>query len=695
MKIEIPDGLKIPYRPWAFFFLFFSVNFILSSDVISLSFRLEAVLLGLILLLAAGFVRYRDVPSGTHGFGDTEISLPLISWPVLFILGIFSLFIRFWHLGCSDWWARGDEAITGLGAIALKRHWNWDAFEYFGQIPTTLSRICYLLIRLTHDPLFSLQFSTASLSAIAVFFGYKACRQFFSASFSRGMALLLMFDFFSLWTARTGYSASLYLLWEWMVFYLLGKLLTAPGPWKDKKAAFLLGLAGGLGPLMLTPWPMVVLFLILLLGLIAWHFPNRYRTPWMLFMGSLFLTLAPFLYLVFTGQYGQHISKISVWNHFSWKNQFWVLTEYISDLFWRYPHGFDSTPCDRFLNPILGSCFWLGVLEIPRMGRKGWALGLAVPFFLLPGFLSTSFEPLRILSVVPFLLLLSALGLQTLIHDLRPPRRVPLLVILLLASSLVDIGRLYASHGEGEGQLAFESLRPFISNQKSGYLFLLPVSADPSYPNLAYSTYCSNAAWNPDLPLGNIQWAAVFTDAHYLPSLAQRFSGSQWMTLPSMESGGRIHNILGLIPVTAENKELFRSWRDFYELLQDINWEETNLVNGKSREKVLRDLLVLYPRIPQDPFLQSCFLEKLTYQFSWENTFYPEDTWTNWKNFSGVFQESFNQSYQDAELCEKYGHLLAVEGDDAGAKKIFQKAMKLSPGNPWLKDEMKQLGLGS
>ena len=88
-------------------------------------------------------------------------------------------------------------------------------------------------------------------------------------------------------------------------------------------------------------------------------------------------------------------------------------------------------------------------------------------------------------------------------------------------------------------------------------------------------------------------------------------------------------------------------------------------------------------------------MEKLTYQFSWENTFYPEDTWTNWKNFSGVFQESFNQSYQDAELCEKYGHLLAVEGDDAGAKKIFQKAMKLSPGNPWLKDEMKQLGLGS
>lgn len=663
------------------------------------------VLLGALALLIGGIAVHNRTFSKPNEIEDFNLApRSLILW-ILGLAGIFSLILRFWHLGHSDWWPTGDETLTGWGALELGRHWNWDLFETFGQIPTTLSRIFCWMIRWTHDPLWSLQFSTACLSSLSIFMGYKASRQFFPRTLSAVTALLIMFSYFPLWSARTGYMVSLNLLWEWTVFYFLGKFIYSAKPRAIQRNAVLLGLACGLGPLMSSSWPILVLLISFILVFNVCEENPFSLTSLISFSLALLVVLSPFLGLVWNGQFGQHFMKVSIWYQFSILKQLQLIGEYVSALFWRYPAGESVPPGQAFLNPILSSCLGLGILELPRLGKRGTILFIGLFLFMLPGFLTNNFEPLRMITALPLILVVSAWGLHSLVLNLRPDRRVFILILVLLVSSLVDIDRLYgtslrwlsrqadSSAGKGEGQAAYDSLRSFISKQKPGYLFLLPIHSDPTYPNLPYSTYWMNAAWNPDIPLSNIHWAALFTDVHYLPFLERRFVSAQWEALPSSETVGKSRNILGLIPVTGENDQLFKKWRDFYGTLQDINWKETNLPNGTSHLEVVRSLLDFYPRVPDDPFLQSYFFEKLAYQYSWENTFYPMDTWTNWDHLSGTFKISFDESYQDAELCEKYGRLLAVAGKDAEAKGMLKKALSLSPGNPRLNDEMKQLGL--
>jgi hypothetical protein len=269
----------------------------------------------------------------------------------------------------------------------------------------------------------------------------------------------------------------------------------------------------------------------------------------------------------------------------------------------------------------------------------------------------------------------------------------------------MDAARLYPSLGHffnpgvgitatpGEGRQAYECLQPLFSDRKPIYLFseLIPEGSDQS---LAFSTYFVNAAWNPDLPLDGIKWAVVLTDRHYVPFLYKRFPGSRWLSFSPASDGKESRHILGIIPVTEETAPVFRQWRDYYGTLQDINWNTTNLPNGTSHRKILESLMAFYSRVPEDPLLQSCFFEKLVYNFSWENTFYPGDTWTDWANFSNLFHQSFDKSYQDLDLCEKFGRLLAVEGQGAEAKRLFEKGLRLSPGNPLLKYEIQRLGAG-
>lgn len=706
MKRFFQSDIKISYHPWAYFLLFLLAHLLLSLRDLPLTLRLFLILFGFLLPLGFGAFTVWKTPArpplALEGRGSFFVPVP---WPLWVLAGSAAVVLRFWGLGRSAWWPNQDETLTGTGAIALLRHWNWNLFEAFPQMPTTLSRFCAGLVLWTHDPLFSLQFSTAFVSCLAIPMAYLACRRYFTGAFSALAVFLFMFSFWGLWTARTGYPVAPFVLWELAVFYALGKFLPAADPGAKIKSAVFLGLCAGLGPYSWISWPAVVLFVLVLL---AWKFwDSRFRDwPVVLSFSLPFLAVsAPFWVYFLGGHYGRHIQSISTWNHFSLAGQFQIVARYIAALFWWCPPAGAGLPAfGGFLNALLASCFWLGVLELFRLGKKGLALGLGLFLFLLPGFLSVGFEPLRILSVFPLLLVLAVRGIQALALALPPSRRIPWVALIVLASAGMDVLRFYppqqwfspqsnpAQVFKGEGRQVYGFLQPYFSKQDPGLLFseMLPETTDPS---LDYETYFMNAAWNPDCSPAGVRWAALLTDSHYAPFLGRRFSGSQWVALPSPTSGKAGRRILGILPVTAENRSLFMEWRDFYGPLQEINMKILDLADGDPRSAILADLLALYPRVPNDPFLQSCFFEKLVFNYTWEKTFHPEDIWADWANFSAVFHASFARSYQDPALCEKFGRLLAVEGQTAEAKKVFQKALKLSPGNPWLKQEIGEMGL--
>ena len=151
---------------------------------------------------------------------------------------------------------------------------------------------------------------------------------------------------------------------------------------------------------------------------------------------------------------------------------------------------------------------------------------------------------------------------------------------------------------------------------------------------------------------------------------------------------------MGLIWMDPQSGSRLSSWKSFYSFYSNLNFRIMDLANGKSRLDILKDMVASYDRVPRDPFLQSCYFEKLLFNYSWEKTFYPEESWTNWDHFSIIFTNCFDRSSQDLVLCEKYGRLLASEGQIIQSRVMLEKALVLSPQNPLLLYEIKQLDWG-
>ncbi|MGH7739584.1 MAG: hypothetical protein ACREL1_05505, partial [bacterium] len=144
---------------------------------------------------------------------------------------------------------------------------------------------------------------------------------------------------------------------------------------------------------------------------------------------------------------------------------------------------------------------------------------------------------------------------------------------------------------------------------------------------------------------------------------------------------------LGIIPVNTQNRTIFKQWQNYYVAVQKIDFDYINTPTGQPETRVLQNLLKLYASVPDDPFLQSCFFEKLFFYYSFEKTFYPEDSQTNFKNFGGVLKKSFEKSLRDWVVREKYAGFLYLSGRSQEARRILEPALRSNPGNPILLDE--------
>ncbi len=120
-----------------------------------------------------------------------------------------------------------------------------------------------------------------------------------------------------------------------------------------------------------------------------------------------------------------------------------------------------------------------------------------------------------------------------------------------------------------------------------------------------------NRALGPGLPLEKNRWAAFLAPVHYSPYLSRQFPGMHGTLLPSQIEGRASDHFLGVIPLSPQNLPVFREWLRGYQILWRIDSQIMGLSDGKSRRQVLENLLAAYVGFPRDPFLQSCYFEKL------------------------------------------------------------------------------------
>ena len=232
-----------------------------------------------------------------------------------------------------------------------------------------------------------------------------------------------------------------------------------------------------------------------------------------------------------------------------------------------------------------------------------------------------------------------------------------------------------------------------MASQKGpGLIFsqLIPVTHDYS---LYYSTYPFNALLNPALSMQRAQWCALVTDRHYQPLLLKLFPDSQWISLPTSKPG-----VEDPAYPFFDCRDSFQPSRPFeleghlrqvpggrFQILQPGEWKTQKIHPQKFIG--LLPLHLLGPLSPVRILENSCPL------FLGKNLLSRRQL-DELDEFFQVFQ---NRSGPDSRIrnCARNLETAGLGGQTAQARDVFNEALKLSPGNPWLLTEIQQLGLES
>lgn len=599
----------------------------------------------------------------------------------LVILG--AVFFRFIHLTSLSQWPLTDEAKSGYYALQLASHGVGTAqFLYdFSQLPPLYIWLEGIFFKLFGVSLISLWCFPAILSLLTVVVFYLGARAHFSKSFALLLAGLMAFSFWPLYAGRFSHQGSLLLLWECLAFWMAGKLAKAKVD-EIRRYGFYLGLLAGAGFYTFTSWPSVAL--VLALWLLFFH-----RKATGLFLGGALLVYLPLGIAWLRNSYGGYIQHVWVFKPSeAWGPQvlrcFWDF----SALFWKSPvpsNLFAYKPFwGGYLNPLWGACFFLGLLVLYHRGSvagcRFW--GAAFALFYLPGFLTGGIEMFRILPLLPLLLGGVALGLWGLLASLKGSWRWPVLGLLLVVSMTMDSHHLFRVYRDiwtfpRDNWFASKSvdrLRAYeILNdaQKAAGPGLVLSSLVPDLydQSLSIATYGFDVGQNPDLN-PQAHWAAVLINSHYQSCLTKDFPEARCIRLAAdmgWPDGGLM---LGIIPLPcSEPRELIR--------LIQANQASQSLAplvfdyrDYKSRQPVVDKLASLYPLFKGDPFLESCYWEKIA-----DNAYgdYHYDAQM------AALEHAIEKGCPTAHLYNNLGTLYLRHGQFKQARRDFEKALRCEP----------------
>ena len=596
----------------------------------------------------------------------------------------FFVFLRFYKLDSLYLWPTGDEGSFGTMAIQLSQHWNWRFFYTWGQLPPLSIWASAVLLKVGCSPFTSLWFPSAFVSSLTVLAGYFAARQFFSKSLSFVFGGLLGCGYWPLSLGRLCTPGDWLPLWECACFCFLGRFLKTDLSKKPGKEAAALGFVTGLGSLTFTSWPVVAFVVTAIVFYKSVFTPTKNIKILYWFGGFLALALVPFIIAAITEGYGWHASSVAAWSGwFPWRHQIPVVEHYLTSLFWGTFEK-DAAYCPTlwgFLNPLLSSFFFLGVLEILPNARETFFKWLFWVFllFLLPGLLTMNIESIRIVQVMPLLVLMAAVGLFSFLSFFSPPRRMALFGVLLLTSAGLDFYQLAYPFSDYEQHPAYirdgRSIQCFkayqilsATNQQLGPgLIFTDFDYDcPNNTTLSVMTYPFNAARNPLIDPHQARWAALFINVNYRPYIEKRFPQSQWGWLGQgldINDGGYA---LCVIPITAENQGMIDRWNQAHELMQQTNllWYSQCPVQWPA---IFQSLQSSYPLAQTDPFLESIYWEKTA-------AYYYKKV--DFKNCINAYLQALNRGYPSAGLCFKLGDLLLALKDPGDAIVYFRNATK-------------------
>jgi hypothetical protein len=674
-----------PGFPWLILIVLTTTNFLLSYATLSTPLKILLFVLGLLLPLGYWAVNMKPIGNERTPFHQQEF-LPAIPTWIWAAFAAVMLLLRFWKIDSLFLWPTGDEGLSGAAAIELSRKWNWDFFYSAGQSPPVLNWICGLLFKYSNQVFLNLWLPPAVLSGLAVFLGYLAARQFFSKSFSFLCAGLLAFSYWPLYLGRLCLQGVLMPSWELFTFFCLGRFIGAPDS-RKRFWALGLGLCAGLHSFIFATWPVIVAAI----AIVALKACKRPLFLWVWFLAGTLLGLAPFLVAALEKGYGQHLLEVSMGSRFFHGSDFFtVVGGYLSVLLWgTFGKGGFYIPTEGgFLNPLLGTFFCLGLLEIYRHRSSAlgkWTMAAAV-LFLLPGWMSLNVEGFRIVQLMPLVLMGATWGLAAFLRLLAPSRRIWVTAFFLGFTVLFDFARLAMPYQDiaAHPQRFLQTGKSLARYQAYGILEKWEQAEGPgivlgewnvsSDRTLEVATYFFNAALGLGLDPTRVQWLALLTDRHYRPFLEKRFLQAQFIHLDGDFSRDG-NPMLMVVQDSPENHQTLQRWSRADRAFRDLNWAIDHVHDSYCLAKVDQDVHEDYPLIQGDPFLESAYWEKAAYFYYYYSGHYPEHL--------RALQLAVQRGYPAAHLYSELAELYTLGGQTVLAQEAAQKARQSETEFPW------------
>ena len=674
---------------WIVLVLLTASNFFITYSSFTLPIKMWLFLLGIVIPLLFWLQKESFQKAPVLPFGRQEFLNPVTAGMISLGLGAV-IVSRLWRIDSLFDWPLGDEGLNGTAAVELSRHWDWKFFYTSGQAPPLPVWSTACLLKLGCPALLSLWLPAGIVSILTVGAGYFATRQFFSRSFALIAGGLLAFSFWPLWIGRFCHQGIWLPLWTCVSLFLLGKFLgQKPEKGRIRQTVYL-GLVTGLGSFTFTPWPSVAL----LVGIVVLDATLRGpRKDWKAlgsFSGGVLTALGPFLWAVLHEGYGSHLREVSAWGQFHWASQMEILLGYGSVLGWGiYRHnGFYVPDSGGFLNPVLTALFCLGLVQVIRHRSSPfirWVLTAGLLLFL-PGLLSSGVEGFRVAQALPWVMLVTAWGFQSLLETVPLRRRFLAAAAIFLFSFCFDWGRLILPTLDVsvnpqrflETKRSLARYRAYLAvkemNSRKGPGLILAEWDLPADRTLDFASTNFNAADNPSLNPAQAQWLALVTDAHYRPFLTKRFPQAKWQSLDS-DYAPEGNRDLALIPASVETKEVFSRWTAADKAFRDLNWGIDHVHDRDCLEKVNEFIREDFPLVQGDPYLESCFWEKTGQFYYYIQNHFPEHLRAS--------ELAVKKGYPAAHLYAKWAELLLLSGNKEAAQQTMVKAKESAALYPW------------
>lgn len=535
---------------------------------------------------------------------------------VLWVLLAAGFAVRFLYL--SDFLVTPlyDELVNAYYAIHLVDHWVWNPFFNWSQLPPLHIWSLALLFKAFGFSPWTLWLPPALFSFIALLFFQGGIRALRFGSFSLWVTFLVAVDFWPCFLGRFSHQVNSMMLMESLVFYCFAKYLAAKKKGDRRLWSCLLGLGLGLGFTTYFAWPLVAATAGLTFFFLTLR-KDRGDLIWAI--GSSMLPLVPLALAAILTGYGNYIATLLV-SHSNPDNDIpWSFDQdllYVTTFFWQgLKRHFAYNPWwGGFLNPVLGSFFFIGLGLLARNARKAWAgwvlAALGLMFF--PILLANNTNWFHVAPLMPLFLFVTALGIQKTWSAASLDGKKPLLGVLLAASCFLDLTNLGVTRA-----YLNENLEPPQFLRTFG---ILQAQADHKGPGKIFTHFYGkgneitlwtlsapfNGLFHPEGPGQQARWAAFLVTRRDRDVLERKWTGIRWICIRKSNSPYS-DPFLGLLSLENGEPRAMGTFTEAEKEIEKVVFLDLNRPTDRRRDDLLRRVTAEKGLYGYDPVLASWY----------------------------------------------------------------------------------------